>query len=153
MGDIPVIGWLFRNSRVRNLKTNLMIFLTPHIIHGAQDLANVYQQKIKDRDIFMEKIYGSSYKDSDFYASLPKRVDGLYKENRSDYSERTQREEMLRQLYQDDPMQKKFDTSSKAKSGDVRVPTNIYLDGGGVIDSQPTDAAPAAKDGEIIEEK
>jgi len=37
LGDIPVIGNFFRFNRVQNRKTNLLIFLTPHIIRNERD--------------------------------------------------------------------------------------------------------------------
>ncbi|MCK6519798.1 hypothetical protein L6R46_32665, partial [Myxococcota bacterium] len=37
LGDIPVIGNFFRFNRVQNRKTNLLIFLTPHIIRSERD--------------------------------------------------------------------------------------------------------------------
>ncbi len=41
LGDIPLLGWLFKTkSKVRN-KTNLMIMLTPHIVKNAEDLAEM----------------------------------------------------------------------------------------------------------------
>jgi general secretion pathway protein D len=39
LGDIPLIGFLFRNSNNTNKKTNLYFFLTPHII--ADDFATL----------------------------------------------------------------------------------------------------------------
>lgn len=38
LGDIPLIGWLFRFQSNRVVKTNLLIFLTPHILHDAEEL-------------------------------------------------------------------------------------------------------------------
>jgi len=41
LGDIPLLGWLFKSkSKTRN-KTNLMILLTPHIVKDAADLAEM----------------------------------------------------------------------------------------------------------------
>jgi len=37
LGRIPLIGWLFRYRSNDSLKTNLMIFLRPTILHTAQD--------------------------------------------------------------------------------------------------------------------
>jgi general secretion pathway protein D len=79
LGDIPIIGWLFRNSSVGSVRNNLMIFLTPHIIHGPDDLAAVYSKKVRERDEFMEQLYGSRFKKDDFYALLPKPADGELK--------------------------------------------------------------------------
>ncbi len=100
LGDIPIIGWLFRNSNMSTVKTNLMIFLTPHIVHGADDLAAVYKSKVEERDQFLASIYGSGHVNDDFYALLPTRDDGLYKPDEQDKAEKTRREELLNQMYQ-----------------------------------------------------
>jgi general secretion pathway protein D len=39
LGRIPVLGHLFRREDSRRLKTNLLVFLTPHIITSDQDMA------------------------------------------------------------------------------------------------------------------
>jgi general secretion pathway protein D len=39
LGDIPVLGWLFK------YKTNLMIFITPHIIKTAEESAELTRQR------------------------------------------------------------------------------------------------------------
>lgn len=100
LGDIPILGWLFRNSLVQNVKNNLMIFLTPHIIHGADDLAAVYKSKIEERDQFLASIYGSSHVDDDFYAMLPTKEDGIYVASEADEAERKRREELIKQMYE-----------------------------------------------------
>ncbi len=41
LGDIPILGWLFKRTNTSEAKTNLLIFITPHIIHDADDLAQV----------------------------------------------------------------------------------------------------------------
>lgn len=38
LGDIPLLGWLFKRKDVVEKKTNLLIFITPHIIRNAEDL-------------------------------------------------------------------------------------------------------------------
>lgn len=38
LGDIPVLGWLFKNQSTDLLKTNLLVFITPHIIRSPDDL-------------------------------------------------------------------------------------------------------------------
>ncbi len=37
LGDIPVIGWLFRSQSDRKQRTNLLIFVTPHIVRDLKD--------------------------------------------------------------------------------------------------------------------
>jgi general secretion pathway protein D len=41
LGDIPLIGWAFRTTNVTKTKTNLIVFLNPHIIKEAGRLAAV----------------------------------------------------------------------------------------------------------------
>lgn len=100
LGDIPIIGWLFRNSEIRTTKSNLMIFLTPHIIHGADDMAAVYASKLEDRDQYLASIYGSKFAEDDFYKMLPTREDGTYVASDMDKNEKERRESLLRQLYE-----------------------------------------------------
>ncbi|MHC4470557.1 MAG: secretin N-terminal domain-containing protein [Planctomycetota bacterium] len=37
LGQIPIIGYLFKNDRVSKTKDNLIILVTPHILKGAED--------------------------------------------------------------------------------------------------------------------
>src|SRR5262249_4143132 len=39
LGDVPVLGHLFRNTRTRRVKTNLLVFLTPHVIASDAQMA------------------------------------------------------------------------------------------------------------------
>lgn len=41
LGDIPGLGWLFKSTSKERKKTNLLIVLTPRIIRGADELAEV----------------------------------------------------------------------------------------------------------------
>ncbi len=41
LGDIPLLGWFFRSTKERNQRTNLLIFVTPHIIRDLQDADEV----------------------------------------------------------------------------------------------------------------
>ena len=41
LGDIPLLGWLFKTQNTSNKKTNLLIFITPRIIRDAGDLADI----------------------------------------------------------------------------------------------------------------
>ncbi|MGB7921105.1 MAG: type II secretion system secretin GspD [Desulfobacterales bacterium] len=45
LGDIPVLGWLFKVQKSSQQKTNLYIFLTPHVINNPSEAADVYGQK------------------------------------------------------------------------------------------------------------
>jgi len=50
LGDIPVLGWLFKSiSRSRN-KTNLFVFLTPHVIENPVEAEEIYKEKKEQMD-------------------------------------------------------------------------------------------------------
>jgi general secretion pathway protein D len=44
IGDIPLIGKLFGRIRTNTRKTNLVIFLTPHIVRTAEDIKRIKEQ-------------------------------------------------------------------------------------------------------------
>lgn len=48
LGDIPLIGWLFKNKSVDKTKTNLLVFITPHIVKEAEQLARLTDTKQTD---------------------------------------------------------------------------------------------------------
>jgi general secretion pathway protein D len=45
LGDIPILGWLFKTHSTSREKTNLYVFLTPHIVRTQKDAADLYQEK------------------------------------------------------------------------------------------------------------
>lgn len=60
LGDIPLIGFLFRGKSDTERKTNLLIFLTPHVINEPADLEEVYRVKMAQREEFLKRFYGKS---------------------------------------------------------------------------------------------
>jgi general secretion pathway protein D len=45
LGDIPVIGWAFKRKSVEYKKTNLLVFITPHIVTKQEKIDSVTRQK------------------------------------------------------------------------------------------------------------
>lgn len=45
LGSIPILGWLFKSTSREREKTNLYVFITPHIIRTQKDAAAVYKDK------------------------------------------------------------------------------------------------------------
>jgi len=41
LGDIPLLGWLFKTKSTEEKKTNLLVFINPTVIRGPEDLARV----------------------------------------------------------------------------------------------------------------
>lgn len=69
LGDIPLLGWLFKQKSHSKKKTNLIVFLTPRIVKEAQDLADITEKKEKH---FAEK--GNIKKKDELSVSFAKDV-------------------------------------------------------------------------------
>ena len=58
LGDIPILGFFFRNTTKHIVKTNLIIALTPYVINDQSDLRRVLEKKMKERREFVERFGG-----------------------------------------------------------------------------------------------
>lgn len=67
LGDIPVIGYLFRSTETQIQKQNLLLLLTPYIIESDSDLAKIRERKLKEREAFLEYF---KTKDVDYVKSV-----------------------------------------------------------------------------------
>jgi general secretion pathway protein D len=47
LGDIPLLGWLFKTDSSSNSKTNMFVFLTPHVVTTPEDSHKVFLDKMK----------------------------------------------------------------------------------------------------------
>jgi general secretion pathway protein D len=45
LGEIPILGWLFRTRSTGREKTNLYVFITPHIVRTQEDASALYKEK------------------------------------------------------------------------------------------------------------
>jgi len=50
LGDIPILGLFFRKNVKQRTRTNLLIFITPHIITADQDIERITEQKKKEQE-------------------------------------------------------------------------------------------------------
>jgi general secretion pathway protein D len=57
LGDIPIIGWLFRSKKYQKTKTNLLLFLTPYVIESQADFRAIFERKMRERRQFLERFY------------------------------------------------------------------------------------------------
>lgn len=48
LGDIPLLGWVFKSKSHAKTKTNLLVFLTPHVVKESQRLAMITSEKRKE---------------------------------------------------------------------------------------------------------
>ena len=58
LGDIPILGWLFKSRNLNRGKTNLNIFLTPRIIRSSDDSRQLLGRKIEQRLDYIKQTGG-----------------------------------------------------------------------------------------------
>lgn len=55
LGDIPIIGWLFKSRSIKKDKVNLVVFLTPKIIRNIEDGHELFNTKAGERIDWIKK--------------------------------------------------------------------------------------------------
>jgi general secretion pathway protein D len=55
LGDIPVIGFFFRNTSKTVKKSNILIAITPYVVSDLSDLRRVAEKKLRERREFIER--------------------------------------------------------------------------------------------------
>lgn len=58
LGDIPILGRLFRYTTTDKTRLNLLLFLTPYIIRDQTDFQKIFERKMKERQEFVEQFLG-----------------------------------------------------------------------------------------------
>jgi len=54
LGDIPILGWLFKTTSTTKSKLNLVMFITPRILRNSDDSADIVNTKINERIDFIQ---------------------------------------------------------------------------------------------------
>lgn len=58
LGDIPILGWLFKSRNTSKEKTNMLIFLTPNIIRNQEDSRKMLGKKLDQRLQYIKSMGG-----------------------------------------------------------------------------------------------
>jgi general secretion pathway protein D len=70
LGDIPILGWLFKGQSVSHDRTNLVVFITPKILRSLEDGHEILDARINERiDYVKENMRGED--------PMGKRIDTL----------------------------------------------------------------------------
>ncbi|MGM0418301.1 MAG: type II secretion system secretin GspD [Thermodesulfobacteriota bacterium] len=67
LGDIPLIGYLFKNYGSSNDKTNMYVFITPHLVNNKDSADALYKEKKENIKEKMEKNRKGKSKDIPLY--------------------------------------------------------------------------------------
>ena len=119
LGDIPVLGTLFRTRTDQNEKRNLILVLTPYIIRNQDDLRTVFERKMQERQEYLDRHF--VFSDATEYKPQKdwQRTNGLLEDIRQTYfklDEKKRLEEIRRpqELKTHEP-QKPLDSDATAK--------------------------------------
>jgi general secretion pathway protein D len=85
LGDLPVLGFLFRSTTNDKKKTNLLLILTPYVIRDQQDLRKVFERKMQERQEFLDRyfVFEGEWQPPRDYS----RTNGLIEEIRQSYAQ------------------------------------------------------------------
>lgn len=70
LGDIPVLGWLFKTHTNTNRKTNMFIFITPRIVRNPAEIAAVTLQKEDEMELVLPAVKQELYKEENLEHSM-----------------------------------------------------------------------------------
>lgn len=62
LGDVPVLGNLFKTKSTEKAKHNIIVFITPYIIRDRSDYLDILRKKIEERNLFIDMNYGVGQK-------------------------------------------------------------------------------------------
>lgn len=57
LGDIPVLGLLFKQTVKTKTKSNLLLVLTPYVIRDQDDLRAIFERKMQERQEFIDRYF------------------------------------------------------------------------------------------------
>lgn len=77
LGDIPILGWLFK-TRTKNVeRRSLLLIITPYIINTEDDYRKVIERKLKEREEFARLYYGGKLKEYNPHIEYDKKAGPL----------------------------------------------------------------------------
>ncbi len=102
LGDIPIIGELFRTTSRETQKRNLLLFLTPYIVRSPEDLRSIFERRMRERQEFLDRyfVFGShEYRPPLDYS----RTRGLVHEIMGELNEVDEERELMEQIRSQPP--------------------------------------------------
>jgi general secretion pathway protein D len=84
LGDLPVLGFLFRQTTDETRKSNLLLILTPYVIRNQNDLRKIFERKMEERQEFLDRYFvfeGENWEPPKDYS----RTNGLVEDVRQAY--------------------------------------------------------------------
>ncbi|HEY5373036.1 MAG TPA: type II secretion system protein GspD, partial [Polyangiaceae bacterium] len=134
LGDLPLLGALFRTSDVQKRKKNLLLVLTPHVIRDQEDLRKIFERKIQERQEFLDRYMvfsGEDWKPPHDWS----RTSGLVEDIRKAFAEIAEQERLEQES-------KPRENPPREPSDPIELPSDVH--GVGAAPPPAPAAAPAA---------
>jgi general secretion pathway protein D len=139
LGDLPILGALFRKTTTVKKKSNLLLILTPHVIRDQTDLRRIFERKMQERQEFLDRYFvfsGAEWTPPHDWS----RTNGLVEDIRKSFAE----------LHEDWEMEqdaKRPDVLDREPTDPLELPGAPRLDGAPAEERRPNRARPAITPG------
>lgn len=150
LGDIPIIGWLFKNKETKTTKTNLLLFLTPYIISDKEDFRRIFERKMRERKEFIERFYGAGA-DYDIYIDYNKKHGPFFEMNKKMNSELNKFENGGKGV--EDEVLITPDTDLNKIRQNENLPNDLQTNSGEKVNLNPQVEKPPEIENKVIEQK
>ena len=87
LGDIPLIGLLFRTNSTRKVKNNLLIFITPRVVRTTQQIADLTNLKRHQTPEIDSRMKGREKEMAEREAEIRKKDAKAYKDLKATYAD------------------------------------------------------------------
>ncbi|MBL0196696.1 MAG: type II secretion system secretin GspD [Myxococcales bacterium] len=142
LGDIPVLGALFRKRQNTLEKRNLVLILTPYIIRSQDDLRTVFERKMQERQEFLDRYF--VFSDNEYAPPRDySRLNGLVEDIRQAYFGVEERKRL-------DEITRPKELKSHEPQRPLEMPSGVRSSGepaGGGAPAADAPAAPAPQPG------
>lgn len=135
LGDLPVLGVLFRSTSTATAKTNLLLILTPYVIEDQSDLRKIFERKMQERQDFLDRffLFNSDWEPPNDFA----RANGLVESIRQAYLAIEENERLAEERMPDTPPE-------HTTTEPIELPISVKTGGAPAPKAAPK-AAPAPK--------
>lgn len=141
LGDIPLLGALFRQSTTTMQKSNLLLILTPYVVRNAEDLRAIFERKMQERQEFLDRHF--VFRDDDDWSPPQdfRRTNGLLEGIRQSMREVDEQARVLEEARAKTP-------TTHAPTEPVDLPSTVRAPGPATtaVKSAEPAAAPARSD-------
>ncbi len=137
LGDIPLLGVLFRQTKNTMQKSNLLLVLTPYIIREQSDLRAIFERKMQERQEFLDRYF--VFSDEHDYKPIKDytRANGLLEDIKATYralDEKERLEEIMRPK----------DVLGHSPGEPLDLPSQMRAGGGGAATTADPNVKPPA---------